>query len=196
VVRVLIGDGTYVWPDGPWLRANMVTSLDGAATGADGRSGTVNNAADQRVFHELRASADAIVVGAGTARAEEYGPAVSPLVVVSNGADLPPGLRGAPDVRLERGGDADRLRAMVARLRAEGFDHLLAEGGPRLLGDLLRAGLVDELCLTVTPRLLAGDMGRILAGPSVDVPLRLVGLLEEDGTLLGRWLVERPTNGR
>src|SRR5689334_16699529 len=70
--------GLYGYPDlGPpparWLRANMVMSLDGAAT-VDGRSGGLSNEADRQVFAMLRAHADVILVGAGTARAEGYGP--------------------------------------------------------------------------------------------------------------------------
>ena len=53
----------------------MVSTVDGSATGEGGRSGTINNEADERVFHILRGLADAIIVGAGTARAEGYGPA-------------------------------------------------------------------------------------------------------------------------
>lgn len=56
----------------PWLRANFVASLDGAAT-HDGLSAGLGSAADQRVFHILRWLADVIVVGAGTVRAEGYG---------------------------------------------------------------------------------------------------------------------------
>jgi riboflavin-specific deaminase-like protein len=61
------------WPaDGPWLAVNMVSSLDGRAT-RDGRSGGLSSPADQAIFHALRARADAVMVGAGTARAERYG---------------------------------------------------------------------------------------------------------------------------
>ena len=61
----------------------MVSSVDGAATGESGKSGSLNNAADKRVFDHLRAVADVIVVGAGTARVEGYRPADRPIVVVS-----------------------------------------------------------------------------------------------------------------
>jgi riboflavin biosynthesis pyrimidine reductase len=61
------GRGAY------WLRANMVSSLDGAAT-AEGRSGGLSGGADQQVFAMLRALADVIMVGAGTARVEGYRP--------------------------------------------------------------------------------------------------------------------------
>lgn len=58
-----------------WLRANMIASVDGAATGPDGRSGGLATPADRTLFHHLRGLADAIIVGAGTARDEDYGPA-------------------------------------------------------------------------------------------------------------------------
>jgi len=55
----------------------------------------------------------------------------------------------------------------------------------------LAAGVVDELCVTTVPHLIAGDQVRITTGAGVDVPLRLKTLLEQDGTLLARWLVQR-----
>jgi riboflavin biosynthesis pyrimidine reductase len=57
----------------PWVRANMVTSVDGAAT-LSGRSGGLSSEWDRQVFAMLRAITDVILVGAGTARAEGYGP--------------------------------------------------------------------------------------------------------------------------
>jgi len=82
-------------PSPQWLRANMVTTLDGAATGGDGLTGSINNPADRWVFHVPREMSDAIVVGAGTARSERYVPVVRPLVVVSRLGVLPQGLAGA-----------------------------------------------------------------------------------------------------
>ena len=62
----------YAYPaDGPWLRANMVSSLDGSAV-RNGRSGGLGGPADKAVFDTLRALCDAVVVGAGTARTEGY----------------------------------------------------------------------------------------------------------------------------
>ncbi len=57
----------------PWLLLNMVSSVDGAAV-VDGRSGGLGGPADKAVFSALRALADVILVAAGTARAEDYGP--------------------------------------------------------------------------------------------------------------------------
>jgi riboflavin biosynthesis pyrimidine reductase len=61
----------YPMPDGPLLRMNFVTSLDGAAT-RDGRSGGLGGPGDRRVFELLRRSADVVLVGAGTVRVEGY----------------------------------------------------------------------------------------------------------------------------
>ena len=196
-MKVLVGPDTedlaelYAIPRTPWLRVNMVTTVDGAATGETGTSGSINNAADKQVFDHLRATADVIVVGAGTARAEGYGPADSPIVVVSRRDDVPPTLRGAPPGRVlvEPLGDPVAFkRSLVDR----GWTRILCEGGPSLLAELLAAGVVDELCATIVPRLVAGEHPRITQGPPVDVPLRLHRLLESDGTLLGRWLTDSP----
>ncbi|MET9291506.1 pyrimidine reductase family protein [Streptomyces sp. NPDC003077] len=68
----------YAYPvrpeGGGWLRANMVSSLDGAAH-HDGRSQPLSSAADMRIFGVLRGLADAVVVGAETVRREGYRPA-------------------------------------------------------------------------------------------------------------------------
>ena len=205
----------YAPPRTPWLRVNMVSSLDGAATGADGRTGSLNNAVDKRAFDLLRASADAVLVGAGTARAEGYGVTAAPLVLVSRSGAVPDRLRGAapgrvllattatagslPEARAALGeehvlvtGEQDvDLILLLDLLRDRGLHRVLGEGGPTLLRDLLAVGVVDELCLTTVPRLVAGDGPRVTDGGAVDVPLRLALLLEEDGTLLGRWLVRR-----
>ncbi|MGW3142787.1 dihydrofolate reductase family protein, partial [Streptomyces sp. NPDC001139] len=84
------------------------------------------------------------------------------------------------------GVDPDRAVRALAEL---GHTRLLTEGGPRLLGQLVAAGVLDELCVTVSPMLTAGDAQRIAGGPSVPVPQRfaLVSLLEEEGFLYGRY---------
>lgn len=65
----------YPWPAGQtWVRAMMVTTLDGAAAGVDGLSGSISSSADQRVFNTVRRHADAVLIGAHTMRTEEYSP--------------------------------------------------------------------------------------------------------------------------
>lgn len=59
-------------PQRGFVRANMVTSVDGSVTGPDGRSDSVSSPADRDVFAVLRGLADVVLVGAGTVRAESY----------------------------------------------------------------------------------------------------------------------------
>ncbi|MEV5430335.1 pyrimidine reductase family protein [Streptomyces sp. NPDC052701] len=228
----------YAYPEAasggrePWLRANMVATLDGAAQ-HDGRSQPISSAADMRIFGTLRALADVVVVGAETVRREGYRPArahtgfasmreaagqgpAPAIAVVTAGLDLDfslplftsplvptlilTGAAAAPDrvaaaekagARVVIAGDGtgvDPARAVRA-LAELGHTRLLTEGGPRLLGQLVAAGVLDELCLTVSPMLTAGDAQRIAGGPPVTVPRRfsLVSLLEEEGFLFSRY---------
>jgi riboflavin biosynthesis pyrimidine reductase len=88
------------------------------------------------------------------------------------------------------GTDRVDLKIAVAALAERGHQRILAEGGPHLLGQLAAAGLVDELCLTISPVLAAGDTGRIVAGGTADAPapLHLAHILEDNGYLLCRYL--------
>ncbi|ODA71983.1 pyrimidine reductase family protein [Streptomyces sp. AVP053U2] len=216
----------------PWLRANMVSTLDGAAQ-HEGRSQPISSPADMRVFGTLRALADVVLVGAETVRQEGYRPAraragfaaareaagqgpaaaiavvsasldldfslplfTSPLVptLILAGAAAPPAraaaaeAAGARVVTAGEGAGVDPARA-VRELARLGHTRLLTEGGPRLLGQLVAAGVLDELCLTVAPMLTAGDAQRIAGGPSVTLPRRftLKAMLEEDGFLFTRY---------
>ncbi|MDL4774778.1 MULTISPECIES: pyrimidine reductase family protein [Thermomonosporaceae] len=219
----------YAYPEqGRWLRANMVSSLDGAAT-RDDRSGGLGGAADRLVFSTLRGLADAIVVGAGTVRAEEYGPvrpgegwdrlragrpAVPPLAIVSRGLALdfdapvftetgartivlttesaaPARLRAArerADV-IVAGRDRLDFGAAADALAERGHTRLLCEGGPGVLAQVAAAGLLDELCLTLSPLLVAGAGPRVLHGPAMAVAaeLRLAHVLESESFLLLRY---------
>jgi riboflavin biosynthesis pyrimidine reductase len=98
-------------PDG--VRANMIFSADGAAA-FGGRAGPLSCPTDQRLLKNLRGLADVVLVGAGTARAENYGPVAlsdaararrhhegraepPPIAVVSRSGDLPARLFSNPD---------------------------------------------------------------------------------------------------
>ena len=79
----------------------------------------------------------------------------------------------------------------VNTLARRGFQRIHSEGGPRLLGDLLRADVVDELCLTLAPHLVGGRHKRIVEADDLRVSLVPHVLLHADGDLIGRWLVSR-----
>lgn len=67
---------------------------------------------------------------------------------------------------VDAGEDAVDFGVAVRLLRERGLHHLLSEGGPRVLGELTAADLVDELCLTVSALLAGPGAGRITAGPA------------------------------
>ncbi len=223
----------YAYPTGeqPYVRANMVATLDGAAWGPDHRSRSISSPIDQWAFNHLRGLADVLVVGASTVRTERYGPAVTPsemadhraglgqrpdpvIAVVSNRLDLDPAAklfttaREPTIVLTTESSPADRRRALAENARVvvagaesvdfgkalavladAGLHRVQCEGGPTVLTHLAAAGLLDELCLTLTPRIGGSDAPRILTGapPVPESRMRLVHILEDDGTLLTRW---------
>ncbi|TFB55635.1 dihydrofolate reductase family protein [Cryobacterium tagatosivorans] len=75
--------------DGPYLRVNMIASLNGSATGDDGTSNTLTSRLDRRILGVIRELSDVVLVGAGSVRAEGYVvPAKAALAVVTSSGDL------------------------------------------------------------------------------------------------------------
>jgi len=108
----------------------------------------------------------------------------------SEGLDAAREALGADHV-LVHGTDRVDLASLVATLHDRGWTRVHTEGGPGLLGSLLAEGLVDEVCFTVSPAVVGGEARRPVAGPALDLALDLEVLVEQDATLLGRWLVRR-----
>ena len=153
------------------MAMNFVATVDGRAT-LEGRSGPIGSDADTAMLVSLRKRFDAVMIGHGTKRVEGYDEISRRLVVVESGPE----------------GRAD-LPTLLRSLRGEGVEALLCEGGPTLHGSLQAAGLVDELFLTIAPKLSGGGVPpRILEGELDDVvPLELAWLLEDDGELFARY---------
>jgi riboflavin-specific deaminase-like protein len=226
-------DGYRPWEhagDGrPRVAVNFASTVDGRAT-IEGRSGKIGSDVDTAMLVGLRTRFDAVMIGAGTMRAERYGRIVgdpakrarreelglspSPLVVIISGRlDLPwdaplftedgevviftaseeaeaPAV--TPRLELVRHSGGIDLGAALGHLAAErGVRALLCEGGPRLHSQLWAAGMVDELFLTLAPKLIG-------AGPSIVegelpevVDLDLAWLLEHEGELYSRYRSRR-----
>ncbi len=144
-----------------------------------------------RLEHDL-AEAPPIAVVTRSCALDPEGPLftdslVPPIVITHRSA--PAGLRHAlaerADVIVEGDGDVDLPRALDA-LAERGLRRVSCEGGPNLLSHVVAAGRLDELCLTVSPRLLGGAATRILDGPLVEpqAQMRLQHLLEDDDGFL------------
>jgi riboflavin biosynthesis pyrimidine reductase len=188
----------------PWVGLCMVASLDGS-TVVDGRSGALSSAADTEVLHTLRDLADMILVGAGTVRAEGYGPpkrhgqrvgvvtrtgrvdVTTPLFTSGAGFLILPD--DAPEV------DAPAVRAghttvdLCAALEQLDAQFVQAEGGAHLNAALAEVDLIDELNLTISPVLSGGDGPRLMNGAMPIVRrMRLAHLLEDDHFLFTRYI--------
>ncbi len=89
--------------------------------------------------------------------------------------------------------DVDFAEAL-RQLAAQGYRRMLCEGGPTLMHSLVAADCLDDLCLTLSPSLIAGERLRITHGGTLEPPrdLRLAHLLEEGGELFARYCVDRP----
>ncbi len=82
---------------------------------------------------------------------------------------------------IDCGDESVDLAAMLAAFADRGWTQVLCEGGPHLFGALLDAGLVDELCVTIAPRLAGGGAGRIAQGASeADRRVDLAGSFADD----------------
>ncbi|WP_279103803.1 dihydrofolate reductase family protein [Gordonia paraffinivorans] len=219
----------------PYVRANMVTSIDGAVT-VEGRSGGLGGPGDNAVFRTLRGLADVILVGAGTAITEGYrlpepdavfaelragnGQAPAPaLALVSRSLSIPPdyaplthentvvltcaaapadrraALLDAGATLVDCGDDTVETEEIIAECGRREWPRVLCEGGPRLLGAVVAADLLDELCLTTSPVLAGGDAGRIVADTRADgaglasrgmTPAAIMS--DDDGFVFTRWV--------
>lgn len=217
-------------PERGWVRVNVVSSLDGASTGYNGRSSSVSGPTDRVIFSVLRGLADVVLVGAGTARVERYraatprpefadrrssmGQLPAPvLAVVTYSGNLPlPNLLSGPaptciltcasanltTLRSRFGSErvivvgeqAVEPAEAIAHLASLGLRRILCEGGPTLLGTMLSGNLLDELCLSWSPVMVGGSGARIAHGFPASLRLSPGHLLEAEGSLFGRWLVQ------
>jgi riboflavin biosynthesis pyrimidine reductase len=123
-----------------------------------------------------------------------YTEAVTPTITVTV-ADAPPDrlewARTAGDVLIAGQQGKVDLAEAVERLVDTGRGRLLCEGGPKLLAAVAAVDRLDELCLSISPQLRAGDGLRVLDGPQFPTPvkLNLHTLLTEDGFLFARYVV-------
>jgi len=151
----------------PWVVLKLAQTLDGRTAAPDGSSRWITGDEARRDAHRLRARSDALLVGAGTVRADDPAltvrldppPDRQPLRVVLGSA--PADARARPALELE-GEPAEVLDELGRR----GVLQLLVEGGPRVAHDFHAAGVVDRYVFYVAPALLGGDDGHpVLRGP-------------------------------
>jgi diaminohydroxyphosphoribosylaminopyrimidine deaminase/5-amino-6-(5-phosphoribosylamino)uracil reductase len=149
----------------PWVVLKLAASLDGRTAAPDGSSRWITGEAARADGHRLRAESDAVIVGAGTVRADDPdltvrdAPGRDPLRVVLGHA--PAGARVHPALELQ-----GELGDVLDELGRRGVLQAMVEGGPSVAGAFHRAGLVDRYVLYLAPALFGGDDGRpVFSGP-------------------------------
>ena len=214
----------------PYVIVNMVSSVDGRSS-VGGKASGIGIRADREAMRALSSRVDAVMVGAGTLRAEKLNlglddpGARQPLAVIVGGAgDLPVRehlvgrqqdvILAVPEgARVAVETDPDRVTVietpnaeegrvdlgwLLKHLKAEhAVDRLLVEGGPSLNRAMIDAGLVDELFLTLAPKLLVGREAAILRGeaagaPGVSRSLNLLSVHSSGSELFLRYRIGSP----
>jgi diaminohydroxyphosphoribosylaminopyrimidine deaminase / 5-amino-6-(5-phosphoribosylamino)uracil reductase len=187
ILRAEAEEFQHVWLTAARLRRPYVTvkwasTLDGRAAAADGTSQWITGAAARQRVHEQREASDAILVGTGTALADD--PSLTargdagellehqPTAVVIGTRALPASAKlhthpgGFIDLRTHDLGEA------LSTLFQRGIRRLYVEGGPTLESALIAAGLVDEYAIYLAPALLGGDklaVGELGASTITDI---------------------------
>lgn len=198
----------------PWVGICMVASIDGSIA-VDGTSAQLSSPTDTAVLAQLRRTADAILVGAGTVRDEGYGPPQKSgqrIGVVTNSGRLDydselftcgaafvvtGGDFDVPDhVDVLRAGRGDVDLAEALRLFPQfagdcGF--VQAEGGAALNGALLDADVVDEINLNTSPAVFGADGPRLTNGaPAMTRRFEVAQLgIDDEDFVYTRWLRRR-----
>jgi riboflavin biosynthesis pyrimidine reductase/predicted DsbA family dithiol-disulfide isomerase len=170
----------------PYVFIDMVATIDGKIlSGLRGESvSDLGSETDHRIMRRLASASDGVMIGGGTLRATgpKWGPRTGKRFVVSNSGHLPyesEFFQGdcyvatsgsssfavpSPAKILRAGSSTVDFKMLLTRIRGLGVERLLVLGGSELNGNLLRSDLVDELFLTIAPKVKLGEAIPTYAG--------------------------------
>jgi len=155
-----------------FVRLKMAVSIDGRVSAPDGRPIALTGAEARRYVHHLRADAQAVMVGTGTALSDDpqltvrdvpVGPSGHPIRVAWGSREIPATARIRDGYAPFHQCTSHDPQAVLTELFELGVRDVLVEGGPTVAGVLLTAGLVDEIVWLIAPIYLGEGMGAVEA---------------------------------
>ena len=202
----------------PSVRVNMIVRPDGSIAGSDGTSGSLSSPDDRHVVRLLRSMADAVIVGAETLRGERVPiPRGIPLVVLSRSGDIAAHnaiagpesgelvvitpqpdrasaiLADTPHRIIEPRIPSPTATDIISLCHAEGWHNILVEGGKQVATLFAEAGVVDELCLTLTGAPQSEDTPPVSWWPT-GAPWTTSHLLMDDNRMLYHRYIRQPAS--
>jgi riboflavin biosynthesis pyrimidine reductase len=208
----------YLINRSPSVRVNMIVKPDGSVAGSDGTSGSLTTSDDRHLLRLLRSMTDVVIVGAETLRRERIPiPRGIPLLVVSNSGNidahnaifspdcgelvvLTPSLETAstalgdtPHRVIDPGHPSPTAQEIIDLCLAEGWKNILVEGGRQVATMFAEAGVVDDLCLTLTGAPLTEDTPPVSWWPQ-GTSWTTSHLLMDDNRMLYHRYVQAPTD--
>jgi riboflavin biosynthesis pyrimidine reductase len=178
---VVVGSGTLREHGGPWTAERAFPA--GADLFRRARTGTSRSEAPTLV----------VVTASGELRADHPALGTAAVMTTSAGAQTlaERGIRAGEVIDLGEVEEPDP-KAVIDALRERGHRRILTEGGPSLMGSMLEAAVVDQLFLTISPKLVGGGPGRPPLSDQTDLldvgsSAHLMGVRRSGGYLFLRY---------
>ena len=206
----------YTIDSSPSVRVNMIVQPDGLTHGPDGTSGSLSSADDRQLLRLLRRMADAVIIGAETLRHEPipvpqgiplvvlslsgniaasnviFGPESGELVVVTPSSDAALAtLTDTPHRIINPGRPSPTATDIIALCQAEGWQNIVVEGGKQVATLFAEAGVVDDLCLTLTGAPQTEDIPAVSWWPRGQEWTTSHLLMDDNRMLYHRYVAER-----
>lgn len=158
------------WPTTSWVRVVLIQNYAGQLQGEDGTSASLGNRSDRDHLIKIRNSADLVITGAATIRAENPPAPTTNLWVLSNSGNLNPSARifqssiskvisvnplpELPGLQL----DPITPGNLIAQAAAQNLTRVLIEGGVNIINQFIAANLIDEALITLVDRPGSGEI--------------------------------------
>ena len=192
----------------PMVTWKVASTLDGRVAAADGSSRWVTGEESRAQVHDLRAEVDAVLIGTGTALADDPSLTVrdthgtpaerQPMRVVMGRREIPGGAALRDGLAPLRVFPTQSPAEVLTALLADDVQHVLLEGGPTLAAAFLRDGLVDRVRWYLAPKILGAgapavaDLGIVGIDSALQLEITGITRVGQDVRVDGRMVAKSP----